>query len=665
MFNYIKSIFINECNDEADIYEQNEHKGKMGVEIKGEELIFKGEKESIVISIKEIKEIGDIKDIGSINNTNTDIPTVSFIANDKKYKIVGNCANKIYNRISPIINTCNNIYKTSNIRYFVYNANTKGFEEYVKDNMVGTGIEDSTRSTLATPLKLSIYEDILYYLRIEDSDSVIHFQEINTDIQYYVDRVNKCFVWSTFSGERFYTFCIRFIDESEFMEFRRIYIECCYRGNNKGEKPEDDNMAMYGSMGDYNSSNKECEYTNKKSIIEDSDTNKKTNEKSINNTVDNNKKTNKKSINNIMDNNEKSINNTNEKNINNIMNTTDADIIADLTPSSIINKSIYNTSTPTSSASNEHLVMGSDSCYISRGSSLGVFDINNDSLQFRTHIKNALNTPKKIACFGNKNNLIILDKEDQKSLSLFDLERGESIEKWSFDQSLKTGDSLNDYFSAGNSTDNNIIAISDFSLLSIDPRTKDKIASKKEYKTKNDFSCGISNQAGNIAIASRKGDLRLYDKIDKRAKTLLPGFGNEVTGIDTSSDGSIIVCTCKSYLLLYSVKNNYSKNSKDAIPVRLQLKPQHSILLNDKINFTIAKIFNYKNDSAIITSTGRLVIKWNMSDIKKGNIYNYSIKELGENVVDEDFIINGNGIVVAMKNDVKKLTEKDLKKPGF
>jgi hypothetical protein len=30
---------------------------------------------------------------------------------------------------------------------------------------------------------------------------------------------------------------------------------------------------------------------------------------------------------------------------------------------------------------------------------------------------------------------------------------------------------------------------------------------------------------GDLAVASAKGDIRLYDKIDKKAKTQLPGLG--------------------------------------------------------------------------------------------------------------------------------------------
>ena len=49
----------------------------------------------------------------------------------------------------------------------------------------------------------------------------------------------------------------------------------------------------------------------------------------------------------------------------------------------------------------------------------------------------------------------------------------------------------------------------------------------KQYVVKNEFSCGATTGKGELAVASSKGDIRLYDKLDKRAKTLLPGFGGE------------------------------------------------------------------------------------------------------------------------------------------
>lgn len=307
---------------------------------------------------------------------------------------------------------------------------------------------------------------------------------------------------------------------------------------------------------------------------------------------------------------------------------------------------------------NEKLVMGNNQVFVSRGSSLGVFDLKDDDLVFRTHIQNALNDPDKILNFNQDQNLLILDKDSKNELQVLDLNRGEVIEKWDVHTDM------NDYFS-GQKGDNQgpLIGLSDYSIFRIDPRSKDKVVQKNEYKTKNEFSAGISTAKGDVAVASKKGDLRLYNKIDKRAKSLLPGFGDEVIGIDSTKDGSLVICTCQNYLLFYSVGSDYSKPiGKDKpTPKRLQLKPQHLSLMNNDVSFTPAK-FDC-NDSLIVTSTGRYVLRWKVDDVLNGNVYNYSLKALYDVIVDENFIINGDDIVVALPNDVKKMTETELRKP--
>ncbi len=45
------------------------------------------------------------------------------------------------------------------------------------------------------------------------------------------------------------------------------------------------------------------------------------------------------------------------------------------------------------------------------------------------------------------------------------------------------------------------------------------------YKTKVDFSAASTTGNGELAMANEKGEIRLYNKLDKRAKTALPGFG--------------------------------------------------------------------------------------------------------------------------------------------
>jgi len=40
----------------------------------------------------------------------------------------------------------------------------------------------------------------------------------------------------------------------------------------------------------------------------------------------------------------------------------------------------------------------------------------------------------------------------------------------------------------------------------------------KQYATKNDFSAATTTESGKVAVASNKGDIRLFDSIGKNAK---------------------------------------------------------------------------------------------------------------------------------------------------
>lgn len=307
---------------------------------------------------------------------------------------------------------------------------------------------------------------------------------------------------------------------------------------------------------------------------------------------------------------------------------------------------------------NEHLVVGSDLAFVARGSSLGVFDIQKDDLKFRTHIQNALHDPLKIATHGQGQSLLVLDKDEKDKLQILDLNRGEVIEKWELNEDI------NDYFDSVKYNDNGtLVGLSDFSLFRIDPRTKDKIAEKNVYKTKNGFSCGIATERGDVAVASKKGDLRLYNKINVRAKSFLPGFGEEILGIDSSKDGAMILCTCKNYILVFTATSNYAQSigKNKPTPKRLQLKPQHLSFIKDEVKFTPAKFD--QEDTLIITSTGRFVIKWKVEDVKEGRLYDYSLKALYDVIVDEKFVVKGEDIIVALPNDVKKVTEAELRRP--
>lgn len=565
MLEFIKNIFTKDASTSGELFIQNTSRGTGTAAVVNDTLQItlsgkNSSNEKIKIAIKDIKNLEDEED------------AIAFSCRDKKYRFVGKDTAVLFGKIHPLVFS-SYIFESTRVTYYIYNTVTRLFEPH------------DQKATLR------VYEDIFYYLRIEDESSILHFEEINTSTQYYIDLPNQSFVWSIFSNDHFYTFCMKFDDNSEFLEFRSKYIECCYKSVNK----DMDSHAIFSGIAEYTSASGD----------------------------------------------------------------TASDEGSEEDWSEWRGEASKPSEFSTGAQSNEHLVMGDSQFFVSRGSALGVFDLADDGPNFRTQIKNVLSDPMKIITHGGNTSLVVLDKQDRSHLSLMDLAKGEVVEKWDVENKL------NDCFdSLKYSNDGTLVGLSDYSLFRIDPRVKEKIVEKKEYKTKNEFSCGMATGSGGVAVASRKGDLRLYDKIDKRAKTLLPGFGDEVRGIDTSKDGSVILCTCKSYILVFQVNPNYSKNSKQSpTPRRLQLKPQHLGFIKDEIAFSTAKFD--QNDTVIISSTGRFIVKWKVEDVLAGNIYSYSLKALSESVVDENFIVNGSDIVVALKNDVKKVDEKDLKRPNF
>jgi hypothetical protein len=92
---------------------------------------------------------------------------------------------------------------------------------------------------------------------------------------------------------------------------------------------------------------------------------------------------------------------------------------------------------------------------------------------------------------------------------------------------------------------------------------------------------------GKLAVASEKGDIRLFDSIGKMAKTALPPLGDPIIGIDVTANGRYIVATTKTYLLLidtligegrYAGSLGFDRSfpaTAKPIPRRLQVRRSH------------------------------------------------------------------------------------------
>jgi hypothetical protein len=337
---------------------------------------------------------------------------------------------------------------------------------------------------------------------------------------------------------------------------------------------------------------------------------------------------------------------------------------------------------------NKHLQVGykNNRSFIVRGNKIGVFKhTDNDKLEFYTTINNITDlqgkplNPSQVMLHQEDSSMIFLDPKDNHRAYKMDLERGAVVEEWKAHDYVSLNYITPEAKYAQMTNTQTLVGISHNSLYRIDPRLSgNKLVESqfKQYLSKNEFSVVATTEKGYVAVASNKGDIRLFNEIGKNAKSILPALGDPIYGLDLTATGRFIIATCKTYLLFIDVENkadpkrrlayepNLPKGDKP-VPHRLQLKPEHVAYMNERISFTPAKFNTGPNEeTTIVTSTGPYVISWSLKKIRLGKIYDYVIKKYDDVVVSDNFVYgNDNSIVVALPNDVTTLSKKQLASP--
>ena len=229
------------------------------------------------------------------------------------------------------------------------------------------------------------------------------------------------------------------------------------------------------------------------------------------------------------------------------------------------------------------------------------------------------------------------------------------------------------------------LGLSGNALYRIDPRlagNKLVDADLKQYASKNDFSAAATTEKGYIAVASNKGDIRMFDRLGIQAKTLIPALGEAIIGLDVSADGRWILATCRTYLLLIDAlqkegkfegklgfERSFGKDSKPQ-PRRLGLAPNHVAQFahetKSPLSFTTAH-FNTgegTNETSIVTSTGPFIVTWNMKKVLQGRKDPYTIKRYAEEVKADNFKYGSDkNVIVALPNEVNMVARQTFKKP--
>lgn len=330
----------------------------------------------------------------------------------------------------------------------------------------------------------------------------------------------------------------------------------------------------------------------------------------------------------------------------------------------------------------------SDRSFVARGDSIGVFKPGQDGLDLVTEAKvkypNSSTTSEfkisKMMLHQGDESLLLMNPDAPNSVFKMDLERGEVIEEWKVHEDSKVTSILPNSKYSQMTGESTFIGLNSNSIFRIDPRlsgTKRVESEMKSYAVKNEFSCGATTGTGELAVASSKGELRLFNKLDKRAKTLLPMFGDPILGVDSTENGKFIIATCKTYLLLINTElsdgsgaTGFTKSMGGAddkpIPKRLQLKPEHIAYMGSSPSFTPARFSTGQSEErSIITSSGPYVITWNLRRVKQGHLYDYQIKKYEDTVVADNFRYGQDrSIVVTLPENVTLISKKSLSCPS-
>lgn len=229
------------------------------------------------------------------------------------------------------------------------------------------------------------------------------------------------------------------------------------------------------------------------------------------------------------------------------------------------------------------------------------------------------------------------------------------------------------------------LGLSGNALYRVDPRLAgNKLVDDqlKQYATKNAFSAAATTSKGHIAVASEKGDIRLFDRLGINAKTLIPALGDPIIGMDVSADGRWVLATTRTYLLLIDALQKGGKNdgklgfekafAKDDKPQprRLALTPAHVAQFQHEtkapISFTTARFNTGIDDkeTTVITATGPFIITWSMKKVMANRKDPYNIKRYSEEVKADNFKFGSDkNLIVALPNEVDMVARRALQKP--
>ncbi|RDW63990.1 hypothetical protein BP5796_10492 [Coleophoma crateriformis] len=343
---------------------------------------------------------------------------------------------------------------------------------------------------------------------------------------------------------------------------------------------------------------------------------------------------------------------------------------------------------------NSQLAVGykHDRSFVVRGSKIGVFKHTpNNNLEFSTNISKVMTpggklfSPKKVMLHNEDASMVLQNESDPNSLYRMDLEYGKIVDEWKVHDDIEVNNFAPENKFAQMTGEQTFLGISRNALYRVDPRLAgNKLVDSelKQYVSKNDFSVAATTEKGYIAVASNKGDIRMFDRLGINAKTHIPALGDPIIGLDVSADGRWLLATTRTYLLLIDALQKEGKNEgklgfeksfgKDSKPQprRLGLSPSHVATFQMEtgapLSFKPAR-FNIGegiNETSIITATGPFIVTWNMKKVLANRKEPYSIKRYTDEVKADNFQYGSDkNVIVALPNEVNMVPKTQLRKP--
>ncbi|KNC76940.1 hypothetical protein SARC_10583 [Sphaeroforma arctica JP610] len=281
---------------------------------------------------------------------------------------------------------------------------------------------------------------------------------------------------------------------------------------------------------------------------------------------------------------------------------------------------------------------------------------------------------------GDQQMLLFDPIADDKAIYRMDMTRGEVVEEWKTHDDIGVNVLAPSKKYAQKTDADTLVGLNQNRLMVVDGRlsgSKVVESQSQAYKTAPLLSCLHTTADGGVVVGSELGEIRMFDRVGIRAKTLLPGFGEAIIGIDVSADGKYILATCENYLLFIPTTFTDPKSGNEATgikkqmgkhkpkPTVLKLRPDHVQLMNSTVDFTPAR-FNIgdSKEELISASSGQYVVQWNVSEVANGITDHYVIKKYKDSVIGDMFVYNQpDKVVVALTSDVTTSKKQMFKKP--